>query len=257
MKYSVFTKSVVGYKNFIKNQYSQDYIKYQVLEDGVLCAVADGHSGKYYTFADRGAKIACDTFISVFSEYIDEDKKFNDILYMINKKIIQKDICDRWKKLVYDDFIKFMPRVYKMDFFRYGTTLLGIYINDEYRFFFRIGDGEILVKKYDSFIKIFEKNKGRYVDTLSEEDAFKKAQCKLEKVNKYNNQFPVILYSDGFENSFTSYNIMIENLSDIILKYNSNIFIRNYIEKSYENKLIELSKNGSRDDITIAFVNLL
>ena len=51
--------------------------------------------------------------------------------------------------------------------------------------------------------------------------------------------------------------MMIENLSDIIWKYNSNIFIRNYIEKSYENKLIELSKNGSRDDITIAFVNLL
>ena len=88
MKYSVFTKSVVGYKNFIKNQYSQDYIKYQVLEDGVLCAVADGHSGKYYTFADRGAKIACDTFISVFSEYIDEDKKF------IAPSVINKEPAD-------------------------------------------------------------------------------------------------------------------------------------------------------------------
>ena len=41
------------------------------------------------------------------------------------------------------------------------------------------------------------------------------------------------------------------------MRINKNIFTKLILEKSYENYLAKLSKEGSRDDISIIFVNIL
>ena len=66
----------------------------------------------------------------------------------------------------------------------------------------------------------------------------------------------IIIFSDGFENSFISYNDMIENIDKTILAYKKSVFSRYILEKNYEKYLKNLSENNSLDDISIIFVNI-
>ena len=53
MNYDIFTCSVVGYKNILKEGKSQDYIDYKLYNNGVICTVADGHSTSYFEYSDK------------------------------------------------------------------------------------------------------------------------------------------------------------------------------------------------------------
>ena len=73
MKFYVFDKSVVGYKNIIKNKSSQDYLKVEKLQDGLICTIGDGHSSDFFTKSGKGAKFACEVTVDTFKKYINED----------------------------------------------------------------------------------------------------------------------------------------------------------------------------------------
>ena len=59
MEFYVFDRSVVGYKNIIKNKSSQDYLEVEKIEDSLICTVSDGHSDDFFTRSYKGAKFAC------------------------------------------------------------------------------------------------------------------------------------------------------------------------------------------------------
>ena len=67
----------------------------------------------------------------------------------------------------------------------------------------------------------------------------------------------IIIYSDGYENSFISYKSMVNEIDNTLIKYNKNIFSKMKLEKNYDKYLSSLSENGSLDDISIIFVNIL
>ena len=77
----------------------------------------------------------------------------------------------------------------------------------------------------------------------------------IEKNNK--DISDVIIFSDGFENSFNYYNQMIDSLNNTIREYKKNVFSKYRLEKTYDIYLNKLSKNKSFDDISIIFVNIL
>lgn len=253
MKFSVFSKSVVGYKNIIKNKSSQDYLKFENIGDGLICAVADGHSGDFFINSHLGSKFACEVAIEILKKYADED--ISRIKTLLDNKTLQKEICKGWRMLVEQNMRKSLPMVFKYNYFIYGTTLLGVMIKNEYIICLKLGDGDILIKQDDNIKKVLPSYNKNIVDCLAEEKAYDKMIYKVIK-NEMNIS-NIIIYSDGFENSFTSYKSMINDIDNTLIKYNKNIFSKMKLEKNYDKELSNLSKIGSLDDISIIFVNVL
>ena len=253
MKFSVFSKSVVGYKNIIKNKSSQDYLKFENIKDGLICAVADGHSGDFFTYSHLGSKFACKVAIETLKKYADED--ISKIKTLLDNKTLQKEICNGWRMLVEQDMKNSLPRAFKYNYFIYGTTLLGVMIKKDYIIYLKLGDGDILIKQGDNTKKVLPSYKKNIVDCLAEDKAYDKIIYKVV-INEMNIS-NIIIYSDGYENSFFSYKSMVNDIDDTLIKYNKNIFSKMKLEKNYDKELSNLSKNGSLDDISIIFVNIL
>ena len=64
----------------------------------------------------------------------------------------------------------------------------------------------------------------------------------------------VVLFSDGFTNSFGSLINLSESISNTIEGYKKSVFSRYNLKKQYKNYLEYLTLNKSKDDITIAFI---
>lgn len=253
MKFSVFSKSVVGYKNEIKDKISQDYLKFENINNGIICAIADGHSGDFFINSHKGSKFACESAIEVLKRYEDDD--INKMKSLLEEKIIQREICKQWRVLVNQDIKNSLPMVFKDNYFKYGTTLLIAMIKEDYILYLKLGDGDILIKQNNDIKKVLPSYKKNIVDCLAEEKAYDKMIYKIVDYEK--NISSIIIYSDGFENSFVSYKSMINEIDNILIKHNKNIFAKLSLEKNYDKFLSKLSKNGSLDDISIIFVNIL
>ncbi len=247
MKFLVFSKSIVGYKNKIKDKSSQDYIKTEVIKDSLICAVADGHSGEFFIKSDIGSKLACEAAIDILKEYESQDEE--NIKILLKEKIIQKQICKKWRELVYDDMKNSIPLVFRNNYFKYGTTLLATMIKKDYIVSIKLGDGDILIRGDKQIKRIFPSYKKYIIDCLAQDDACDKMMYSIIKTNQ--NISHVILYSDGFSNSFLSYKFMLDEINNKLIKYNQNIFYKIKMDKTYDKYLSDLSKNTSLDDISL------
>lgn len=253
MKFSVFAKSIVGYKNEIKNKTSQDYLKFENIKNGMICAIADGHSGDFFINSHKGSRFACESAIEVLKKYENEDK--NKIKSLLDNKTLQVEICNKWRALVQQDMKQSLNMVFKYNYFKYGTTLLIVMIKDDYILFIKLGDGDILIKEEDNIKKVLPSYKQNIVDCLAEEKAYDKMIFNV--IDHKKNISNVIVYSDGFENSFVSYKSMVKEINNTLINYNKNIFSKMNLENEYDKYLSDLSKKGSLDDISIIFVNIL
>ena len=119
----------------------------------------------------------------------------------------------------------------------------------------KLGDGDILLKKHNKIEKALPAYKKNIVESMSQEKSYEKIIYKIEKNEKDTSD--IIIFSDGFENSFVSYDDMIEDINNTIIKYKKSIFSKYLLEKNYDKHLIKLSENRSLDDISIIFINLL
>ena len=128
-------------------------------------------------------------------------------------------------------------------------------IKDDYILFIKLGDGDILITEDNNMKKALPSYKKNIVDCLAEEKAYDKMIFNIIDYEK--NISNVIIYSDGFENSFVSYKSMVKEINNTLIKYNKNIFSKMKLEKDYDKYLSSLSENGSLDDISIIFVNIL
>ena len=253
MEFDVFYRSVVGYKNIIKNKSSQDYLKVEKLQDGLICTIGDGHSSDFFTKSGEGAKFACEVTVDTLKKYINED--INNMKNLLDNKILQKEIYDKWKSKVDLDIQKSLPRAFKYNYLKYGTTLLGVLIKADFILYIKLGDGDILLKKNEEIERALLFRNNSIVDSLVEDKSYEKMIFKIEKNNK--DISDVIIFSDGFENSFNYYNQMIDSLNNTIREYKKNVFSKYKLEKTYDIYLNKLSKNKSFDDISIIFVNIL
>ncbi|RDY24655.1 hypothetical protein CHF27_000190 [Romboutsia maritimum] len=251
MNYSVFASGVIGYKNRLKSKKSQDYMEYKVFDKGTICALADGHSTEFFKYSYEGAKFACKSMISVLEKYLE---KMQDLENDLEKNIIQKIIYNEWKDMVEKHYYTLNPVVFKTEYIKYGTTLIGVLISDEKIVYIKLGDGNILVKKENKYTKVIDTKKNRTVDSMGKENAHEKMMYFVDNIgtNKINN---IVIFTDGYENGFYSEKEMFEDLDKTIVKYNKNIFSRMNLYKNYKKHLNFISDKRSKDDISIIFLN--
>lgn len=251
MDYKVLKGSAIGYKNIIKNNGSQDSLKYKLSKDYIICSVADGHSSDFFEYSHIGSKLACEISIDVIENEVDKNK--DDILIMLNNKIIQKSIYNKWMDAVKDDYYKTHPKAYKIEYLKYSTTLVTVAVTKQYILYLKIGDGEIIVNDNKSFFKAVPTKSNNIVDSLGREDAFENILFYVEDINdrKIDN---IILFTDGYGNCFESEINLYNSLIKTVNKYNSNIFYRLRLLKEYNSYLTKLSELNSKDDISIIFL---
>lgn len=261
MKYDVFCSSVVGYKNKMKNKKSQDYLKYKKLDDGIICAIGDGHGISRCRYSDKGSEFACNACIDVLYELYKTLSEFDELeQYEFIKKVktdqtIELEIQNTWRNYVVNHYKKNVPNVYKVDYILYGTTLIGVLITDKIKLYVQIGDGNIV--EYGETIKIIRYNKISKLDgvlnSMYLNDAYRYIDLKID-FNCIENLNSIVLFSDGFTNSFNNFNELNFSITNTLNEYGKNIFTRYNLPKQYKLYLEYLTLNKSKDDISIIFI---
>lgn len=261
MKYDIFSSSTVGYKNKMKNKGSQDYLIHKRLENGVICAIADGHGIKRCKYSYKGSEFACNACVDILTELYNYIKNLDDdaleilIKELKKDKRIEKNIQKKWRDYVISHYKTKIPNVYDIDYVLYGTTLIGVLLTDNVKLYLQIGDGDII--EYDNEFNLVEYTKASKVkgvlNSMYLDDAYRYIDLKIEKVNKaYIDS--IILFSDGFTNSFKTYKDLDETLKYTISQYRKNVFTKYNLKKTYKKYLESLSTNNSKDDISIIFI---
>ncbi|MGL5313134.1 MAG: protein phosphatase 2C domain-containing protein [Peptostreptococcaceae bacterium] len=253
MNCDLFIGSTIGYKNILKKRKSQDYIDYKLFKNSIICAVADGHSTSYFKYSDKGAELACKASIDVLENYINEDKDF--VKLELEKMTIQQKIYARWMELVNEHFKSINPVVLNTQYLKYSTTLLVTLITESFILFLKLGDGNIVIENRNKYEKIIDNINRGVVQSFGRSNSYLNINYKIEDSDIYR-RATIILFTDGYENSFEGEKILYESLKNTLNKYNKNVFSRFLLEQNYEKYLSKLSKNVSFDDISIVFLQL-
>lgn len=256
MDYSIFERNIIGYKNRIKLKGSQDYSYCKKYKDSIIVAIADGHGISRCMFSHIGSEFACKACLEVLTELYDNLKgecvNLSDIL---DKEDIQINIQNIWREKVNNHYKQIIPNAYKMDYISYGTTLIGALITEKFNLYLQIGDGNILEYENNQFnlIKYKKKNKVKgVVNSMYLDDAYKYIDVTIKFNDKQKKS--IVLFSDGYTNSFNSYNQLFNDTYNTILNYKKNVFTKYNIIKGYTKHLEYLTTNKSKDDISIIFV---
>lgn len=251
MKFNIFEKSVIGYKNLVKGYKSQDYIDYKEDDKYIICSVADGHSTDFFKYSLYGAKFACKASIDVLSENFDMD------MNMLKEKLInyeiQKQIDSRWRLLVEEHYKKNHPNVFKIEYIKYSTTLLSVLITDKFILYLKLGDGEIVLKSKDEYKCVINTRNDLTVDSLGRSDEYKNIMYSLQKIDEKEN-INIVLFTDGYSNAFENKIDLYNSIENTLQKYNKSIFSRFLLFNTYDNYLNSISKNITHDDISIVFI---
>ena len=234
MEYVAFARSAMGFSHRIsglpnQDRYSVSYLPEQkgrrnddLIKVRVI-SVADGHGSPKCKWSHIGSQIAVDVFFTlvsdIYSESPDEMNKFFDNLSSIRHDILPKRIVKCWQELVIADYFKKVnknPSLQPNDpndlsrypeiFERYGTTLLGLVLTDDFYFAIQIGDGDILAisqNEYPERVIKIEKLLGVETKSLSSVDAWIDFEAvPIKPLNK--NEMPTLflLSTDGLANSY-------------------------------------------------------
>ncbi len=261
MRFDVFYSSVIGYKNKIKGKNSQDYLKFKKVENGVICAIGDGHGIDRCKYSYKGSEFACDACINILEKLYNEIKFINykdldnTIEYIKKDDKIQRLIQEKWRSYVLNHYKTKVPNVYNVDYILYGTTLIGSLITDKIKIYIQIGDGNIIEYTNKFNLITYDKNSKVYgvVNSMYLDDAYKYMDLKIS-INYKDNVDSVVIFSDGFTNSFKTYDELNNSLKLFIKEYRKNVFKKYNIEKKYKQYLEYLTMNKSKDDISIIFI---
>ncbi|MGL6104761.1 protein phosphatase 2C domain-containing protein [Romboutsia sp.] len=245
-------RSIIGYKNVIRNSKSQDYVDYKNVNNKLICAVADGHSTDFFEYSDEGARFACMASIDIIEKYIDRTQKEWEKL--LSDKTIQKLIYEKWMSLVNEHYKENNPVVFKTEYIKYSTTLLSCCITDSFIISIKLGDGNIVIKEEEGYKKIINSKTEKVVHSLGRANAYENMKYTVSDINKLGENSNIILFTDGYENSFIEEAELFKSLDKTISKYKKSIFSRMWLCNKYEDYLNKLSKNISHDDISIIFI---
>lgn len=248
----IFMSSIIGYKNLIRNSKSQDYADYKKISNKLICAVADGHSTDFFEYSYEGAKFACIACIDILEKNIDKTK--DEWQKMLQDEIIQKLIYEKWMSLVNEHYKKNNPLVFKTQYIKYSTTLLGCVITDKFIVSLKLGDGNIVIKENNLYKKIINASNEKVVNSLGRLNAYENMNFIISDINNSIKNNNIILFTDGYENSFSNDIELFKSLEKTIKKYKMSVFSRSSLLNKYEEYLNKLSKDISYDDISIIFI---
>ncbi|MGM9530276.1 PP2C family serine/threonine-protein phosphatase [Intestinibacter sp.] len=247
---NIFKASVTGYKNLEKSFGSQDFSIYKKYENYIFCAVADGHSSSRFKYSHIGSRLACEAALNVINSYL-YDKKIDLFIDGFKSRKILFEIKSKWRNMVYQDFYKKNYKAYKLDYIQYGTTLTFAILLEKNIVFFNLGDSGILIKKDGPYESVFENNNYKIVNSLAEDRCEEKMQYKIIEIY---GELKIVIFTDGFINSFYNYEELESELDKTFEMLNKNVFTCMRLKKTYSRCLQKLSKYGSLDDISVIFI---
>lgn len=257
MGIEVFSSGVTGYKNIIKNKTTQDYCDYKKYNNIIIAALADGHSTEFFEYSHIGSKLGCKAGILTLEEYIYEgDCDIEKVKEDLKNGIIQNQIYEKWNTFVENHYQNNKPLVFRTEHIKYSTTLSIVMICKDDIVYINIGDNTILAKKKDKYMKILGNTNNIVVNSLGSKYSYKKIEYYIENTSDNNSNDYVILCSDGYSDGFNTNKEMIEDLNKTIYKYEKSVFTRLHLYKTYKAHLSKISKNKSKDDITIMFLKV-
>jgi hypothetical protein len=270
---------------------NQDYLS--IPEDNedypLVVSVADGHGAPDYFRSDKGAKFAVEAAKEVCKQFFIENST-DTILDKRFKEIIPREIVHLWRYKVHDHIKYLHPYsdeeenllekkvnsetilvsnkkrpVASIDYslIPYGTTLITVVISHRFIVFLQLGDGDILCINQDGTIArpILKDEQliGNYTTSLCTAEAWSDMRMKIISLNELLSVPILIMIStDGYANSFpndTEFEKELPHMLDLICHHQDGIVdgIRN-IENNLENRLDEVSKDGSGDDISVVLI---
>ena len=280
-----FAVSVQGYGHKIKGICCQDSsLKYNA-DDYILISVCDGHGGESYFRSQIGSKIGVETFKDCVQELMKTDcihdflnsssdtdpELSNKFKRDFNASFIHlvKNFILNWRNKVYEHYnnnpfketemsriadnnVKQRYLSGKNIYSAYGTTFLGVCYSKKLCFGFQIGDGDLVAQnKNGIFFNLVEddpKCVGNMTTSLCADDAFDNVRRFV--LVKDDDDYPVAIFasSDGVINSFDSRKNFEKFYSQIIAESTKD----HNLEQELNDVLDDLSKNGSRDDVSLA-----
>ncbi|MDR0853855.1 MAG: protein phosphatase 2C domain-containing protein [Clostridiales Family XIII bacterium] len=135
---------------------------------------------------------------------------------------------------------------------KYGSTLLGLVIAEDFVFAFQLGDGDAVRiddNKIESVV-VTDKILGVETHSIGRVDSWKNAKTKVLRLKKSENRpYAYFLTTDGFANSYPSQ----REYDNAIREYFNNIKEHGFeaVESNLTDWLVETSKMGCGDDTTM------
>ena len=98
---------------------------------------------------------------------------------------------------------------------------------------------------------VFKNNNFKFVNSLALYNCEEKMQYNILKMNK---DFKLVISTDGFINSFETYYKLKSELDRTFQILEKDIFSNRYLRNIYKKHLSNISKYGSKEDISIIFI---
>ena len=282
LKLKCYSISKCGARHFDNKKPKQDYSGHFSTKEYSIIAVSDGHGGDRYFRSDIGSKIAVEAALKCIKKCLSEVDEENRQVF-VNSLLIKntsensktalisrliESIVSYWNNEVSsllkknpfaetellsldeDVRIKMMDKNSDYRFKAYGATLIAAVVGAGFWFAFQIGDGTFVIKnngEYSQPIELDERCVGQYTTSICDASAVKL----FHYTWGYETPDAIFIATDGLDESFASLNGLYK-FYDNVIKNSLENWEENAIE--LQEYLPELSRKGSRDDISLAWI---
>ena len=236
----------------------QDFHVVTKTPDYLTLAVADGHGSSACPFSAEGAELATKIFGDLMSCYYDKNnlEQLAAFFSRDGKNVIPKEIERSWKEQVINRHRQrernFPNEIDNRAIFKqYGTTLLGLFITENFIYAFRLGDGDIICVTDENISPVLESDYLLGVETfsLSSTDAWRNADSAIFQRSPNHSPCLYMLATDGFSNSHASQEDFYQTCRDYYkLLADHELYS---VQKNLEQWLQETSREGCGDDISL------
>lgn len=267
MPITTLKRSVTGANHIRQQIRCQDAGKTLVFKDFTVMAVADGHGSARCPFSDTGSKIAvnvfCDGVLNVYRKH-PERGEFRRFFEEKGDKPFAKAVVQEWRRRVLRAHTGKIRRNKVSDqnenldeiAMLYGSTLLGIVIAKDFFYLFQIGDGNIIYIENGQLMELTmgEKMLGVETNSLALPAPWKYVCTKIydtKKPRMVPNMF--LLATDGFANSYLNQREFHKGCREYYQAIN--VYGGEKVSKNLRNWLMETSRMGCGDDITVAIAH--
>ena len=253
--------------------------------NSLVLAVADGHGNSKSFRSDRGAKIAVkvatETLIE-FAKAFATPYNLGDVEHSMTSALA-KEIVNRWQNLVNDDLranafdekefailsSENRQLVEKSPLVAYGATVIGVIITESFIGYIQLGDGDVLVISENGEVSRPLPRDERLIANETTSLCGSGISCSKHRpsvvptgawadfrvgISQAITHLPVLIIvsTDGYSNSFRTEADFLKVGSDyleIIRKEGVN-----YLKENLHDWLVDASKAGSGDDITLGII---
>jgi hypothetical protein len=260
--WEVAGRSIRGSTHTRQGKPCQDAILWDITEDAVILAVADGHGSDRSPKSDLGAHLAVETAIEILGGFRSGARDSSlrlatewakDQLPRLIVRTWSEKVRNRNQSLPGADEQRHDLRTALLE---YGSTLMAVLVSSDFLLYLQLGDGDILVVEEDSSVTKpilhDERHFANETTSLCSDHAWN--EMRVVVVPSGRRAPPLIVVStDGYSNSFTTEPDFLQAGPDFLELIREEGW--NEVVSRLEEWLVDASSQGSGDDITVGLIH--